>query len=249
MCHLKKRKKTLIISDTIQPIFIKFSPKWLHCGWPSNYSNRWPWKCRSCVNLQKIFIFDARVFPKNSKRQISLRVAGNQKMERVRIRQHHRQWPSFFTPKILLCFPPSPGRVENKKYYVSLRFLSIFKCFTNYNKGIWALQKIRDAKVGVFLFKVKNGWHGKSENFEYLWRYMPPIFFILLPCVWENNGVCPGRFDEWCSVSFEMCITVCIYIYIYIYIYMLYYIYIYISLSLFISILSILQIIWSQTNR
>ena len=39
-----------------------------------------------CEQFTKILIFEARVFPKNSKRQISLRVAGNEKMEWVRIR-------------------------------------------------------------------------------------------------------------------------------------------------------------------
>ena len=54
--------------------------------------------------------------------------------------------------------------------------------------------------VVVFLFPAVNGLHGKKENMEYVWRYatmktlnisgsMPLIFFILSPCVWENNGL------------------------------------------------------------
>ena len=32
-----KNTKTLNISDTSEQIFIRYSPKWLHCVWPSNF--------------------------------------------------------------------------------------------------------------------------------------------------------------------------------------------------------------------
>ena len=41
-----KTEQTLNIPDTIQPIFIKFSPKWSRCVWSSNSWNRSVWKCR-----------------------------------------------------------------------------------------------------------------------------------------------------------------------------------------------------------
>ena len=42
----KNKKKTLNMSDVIQSIFIKFSPKWSHYVWHYNSFNRWSWKCR-----------------------------------------------------------------------------------------------------------------------------------------------------------------------------------------------------------
>ena len=52
---------------------------------------------------------------------------------------------------------------------------------------------MRDATRGlphnqVFLFEVENWLHGKSETSN-ISGTVPPIFFILSPCVLENNGL------------------------------------------------------------
>ena len=50
----KKLKKSLNLYVTIQPIFIKFLPKWSQFVWLSNSCNSWPWKCRLRSNFRKI---------------------------------------------------------------------------------------------------------------------------------------------------------------------------------------------------
>ena len=59
-------KKTLNIYAISQRIFIKFSPKWYQCVWPSHFYNRSPWKCRSMSKFSKLFIFDTRIFLKKT---------------------------------------------------------------------------------------------------------------------------------------------------------------------------------------
>ena len=74
-----KTEKTLIISDTIQPIFIKFSLKWWHCVRQYNSCNIWPEKSTSSQNLQQnnISFWSTNISKQKLQRQISLTVISN----------------------------------------------------------------------------------------------------------------------------------------------------------------------------
>ena len=101
-------------SDTIHPIFIKFSPIWARCGWRSNACNRWTVKFRSWSKFTTILIFKCEYFIKNLQGQISLMITGNYKIPGgMRFRHLHGQWPRSLFSKILLRFPHFTVRVEN----------------------------------------------------------------------------------------------------------------------------------------
>ena len=81
----------------------------------------------------------------------------------------YSQCPSPLILKILLGFPPSPGRMENKKYYRSLRLLNIFKSVLQIMILVLGLYKKLTDATGfphnlVLLFQVENVLHGKKRK-------------------------------------------------------------------------------------
>ena len=92
MCHLEKEKKTLNIYDTMQSIFMRFSPKWSQCVWPSNSCNNWLWKCRSRSKFTKNANFWYADISEKKKLPTSNLADGNRQSKiktGIRIRHHY----------------------------------------------------------------------------------------------------------------------------------------------------------------
>ena len=95
-------------------------------------------------------------------------------------------------PTILIRFPTFQCRVENKVLWISEVTQHFEKCFTDYDRGTRALQKVC-GEIGlphnlVVLFQVENWLLGKSENIEYLWHYATDCLHFFTMCL-GNNGL------------------------------------------------------------
>ena len=134
--------------------------------------------------------FEARIYFKNSQRQITLAVIGNKKFQGLTVRRHHGRRSSSLIPKIVLCFLPFRGRVENQKCYRSLRLFNIFKSVLQIMIEVFGLHKKKRhrwlPRTLVFDFQVENMLHGKVETSN-ISGTLPTIVFIIALCVWENN--------------------------------------------------------------
>ena len=86
---------------------------------------------------------------------------------------------------MLLHCPPIQSGVENKDGYGSLRLFNISKSVLQV--VIWMLEQYKE------MCDATGGCRKTCmENIVKTWNIsgtMPPIFFNLLPCVWENNGL------------------------------------------------------------
>ena len=98
-----------------------------------------------------------------------------------------------FDSKILLYFPPRRGRTENKVLWISEITQYFQKHFTDYDRGTWALQKICEAIEGCCTTQSSfSRWtmgcieKVKTSNIS---GTIQPIFLILSPWVWKNNGL------------------------------------------------------------
>ena len=146
----------------------------------------------SRIFFTKILIFEAQIFLKNSQRQISLSVIANKKNQRgYRINSITRSLAMVLNSKNFVQFSTfSRYSGKRKVFQISEITRHLQKCFTDYDRILGLYENcatLREVATRLSLpFPGGKVVAWKTENIEYIWQ---PIFFILSPCVLENNGL------------------------------------------------------------
>ena len=148
----------------------------------------------SISNCTKYSFLKCEYFYKNSQRYISLTVIGNQKCGRGQNSAASSPMTIVIDSKNVLRFPHFPGRMKNKNFYGSLRLLNILKRALQIMIWILGLDRKFTKRQGFAAqlnlpFPGGNGLHGKKVKTSNFSGTIQLIFFILSPCVCENNGL------------------------------------------------------------